>query len=394
MKKKLIASLAAAAALGTSFLANAAIEKNQLTVWVNDDKGYNGIAKVGERYTKKTGVKVTVAHPAQPELQFQQAAAIGSGPDILLWGHDRYGEWASAGLIAPITPSAEEKAKFADFAWDAMTYSGKIYGYPLSVEALGLICNRKLVPEAPENWEDFAKLDDELQKQGAHAVFWEYTTPYFSYPLISANGGYAFKKSPEGYYNIKDVGVANEGSKAGVKFIVDMIKNGHLEKKADNNVMEANFTGGKLGCILNGSWSWSGYEKAGIDFSVNRLPKLSGKWSRPFVGVQGFVINSASPNRELARDFLENYLLTDEGLKDVNDDKALGAAALKSFQEKLAENPRVAATMANAEVGDLMPSVPEMSRFWYSFQSALKYSANGRQTVDDALETAAMRISQ
>ena len=73
---------------------------------------------------------------------------------------------------------------------------------------------------------------------------------------------------------------------------------------------------------------------------------------------------------------------------------ALGAAALKSFQEKLAENPRVAATMANAEVGDLMPSVPEMSRFWYSFQSALKYSANGRQTVDDALETAAMRISQ
>ena len=58
MKKKLIASLAAAAALGTSFLANAAIEKNQLTVWVNDDKGYNGIAKVGERYTKKTGVKV------------------------------------------------------------------------------------------------------------------------------------------------------------------------------------------------------------------------------------------------------------------------------------------------------------------------------------------------
>ena len=41
-----------------------------------------------------------------------------------------------------------------------------------------------------------------------------------------------------------------------------------------------------------------------------------------------------------------------------------------------------------------MPSVPEMRRFWYSFQSALKYSANGRQTVDDALQTAAMRISQ
>ena len=39
MKKKLIASLAAIAALGTSFIASAAIEKNQLTVWVNGDKG-------------------------------------------------------------------------------------------------------------------------------------------------------------------------------------------------------------------------------------------------------------------------------------------------------------------------------------------------------------------
>lgn len=146
MKKKLIASLAAIAALGTSFIASAAIEKNQLTVWVNGDKGYNGIAKVAEKYTAKTGVKVTVAHPAQPELQFQQAAAIGSGPDIFLWGHDRYGEWASAGLIAPIKPSAEEKAKFADFAWDAMTFGGKIYGYPLSVEALGLICNKSSCP--------------------------------------------------------------------------------------------------------------------------------------------------------------------------------------------------------------------------------------------------------
>ena len=86
--------------------------------------------------------------------------------------------------------------------------------------------------------------------------------------------------------------------------------------------------------------------------------------------------------------------VTDEGLKEVNDDRALGASALKSFQEQISKNPRVAATMANAEVGDLMPSVPEMSRFWYSFQSALKYSANGRQTVDDALQTAAMRISQ
>ena len=51
MNKKLIASLVGIATLGTAFLANAAIEENQLTVWVNGDKGYNGIAKVGEKFT-------------------------------------------------------------------------------------------------------------------------------------------------------------------------------------------------------------------------------------------------------------------------------------------------------------------------------------------------------
>ena len=275
-----------------------------------------------------------------------------------------------------------------------MTIGGKIYGYPMSVESIGLICNKKLVPQAPENWEDFIKLDETLQKQGARALFWDYTTPYYSYALISANGGYAFKKSADGFYDVKDTGVANEGAKAGVKFLVDLIQNKHMDKGADYGVMEANFSKGKLGCILNGPWSWSNYDQAKIDFSVNKLPKLNGKWSRPFVGVQGFVINAASPNKDLAVDFLENYLLTDEGLKDMNDDKALGAAAIKTFQAQVGKNPRVATTIENAQNGDLMPSVPEMSRFWSSFQTALKNATSGRQSVDEALDTAAKRVVQ
>ena len=77
--------------------------------------------------------------------------------------------------------------------------------------------------------------------------------------------------------------------------------------------MESEFTSGRLGCILNGPWSWSDYDRSGIDYSVNRLPKLSGKRSRPFVGVHSFVINAASHNKDLAAYFLEDYLLTDEG---------------------------------------------------------------------------------
>ena len=381
-----------AASLGAAFSADALIAENQLTIWVNSDKGYNGIAKVGEKFTSKTGVRVTVSHPYQPEVRFQQTAATSNGPDILLWAHDRFGDWVQTGLLAPLELRAEEKAKFADFAWDAMTIGGKIYGYPMSVEAIGLICNKKLVPQAPENWEDFPKIDDELRKQGARAIFWDYTTPYYSYPLISVNGGYAFRRGADGSYDVSETGIASEGAKKGLRFLADLVRNGHMDKGPDYAVMEENFAKGNLGCIVAGPWALGAFKDAGIDYSFNRLPKLNGKRARPFVGILGFTINSASPNRKLAVDFLENYLLTDEGLKEVNDDRPLGASALKSFQKILSSDPVVAAAIENAKEGDLMPSVPEMSKFWPAFSNALKNATTGRQSADEALDAAAERI--
>ena len=41
MKKTILATVVCAMTLGFSVSANAAIEKDQLTVWVNGDKGYN-----------------------------------------------------------------------------------------------------------------------------------------------------------------------------------------------------------------------------------------------------------------------------------------------------------------------------------------------------------------
>lgn len=391
MKKTILATAVAAATLACSFSANAAIAKDQLTIWVNGDKGYNGIAKVGEKFTADTGIKVTVAHPDQVEVKFQQTAATQNGPDIIMWAHDRFGEWAAAGLLAPVTPSDEEKAKFAKVGWDAMTINGKIMGYPVAIEAVSLICNNKLVKQAPESFEDLVKLGDTLKKDGIKPIIWAYTTPYFSYPLVSAQGGYAFKKV-DGGYDVKDTGVNNAGAKAGLQFISDLITKGYMEKGADYGVMEAQFTKGQAACIINGPWGWPNYDQAKVDFSVYKLPKLGGQPAKAFVGVTGMALNAASPNKELAQEFLENYLLTDEGLEAVNNDKALGVAALNSFQAKLDKDPRISATKLNAVNGEPMPSVPEMNKFWSSFETALKNITSGRQGVDEAADTAAKRI--
>ena len=75
-------------------------------------------------------------------------------------------------------------------------------------------------------------------------------------------------------------------------------------------------------------------------------------------------------------------------------DKPLGAVALKSFQEKLEKDPRIAATMANAQKGEIMPNIPQMSAFWYAVRTAVINAASGRQTVDAALKDAQARITK
>ena len=155
MKNKLMTfTLTAVAGLLLSSAVAAKMTEGKLVIWINGDKGYNGLAEVGKKFEKDTGVKVLVEHPDRLEEKFAQVASTGDGPDIMFWAHDRFGGYAQSGLLAEVSVSKEFKDKFVDFAWDAETYNGKIIGYPVAIEAISLIYNKDLVKEAPKSWEE------------------------------------------------------------------------------------------------------------------------------------------------------------------------------------------------------------------------------------------------
>jgi maltose/maltodextrin transport system substrate-binding protein len=145
---------------------------------------------------------------------------------------------------------------------------------------------------------------------------------------------------------------------------------------------------------INGPWSWGNIEKSGINYGVTTLPKFQGQSSKPFVGVLTAGISTASPNRDLAVEFIENYLLTNDGLRMVNNDKPLGAVALNSFQRELDSDARIAATMDNAMNGEIMPNIPQMNAFWGAAKNAIINVVDGRQTVDAALADAEKQMTK
>ncbi|MBY0237093.1 MAG: extracellular solute-binding protein, partial [Burkholderiaceae bacterium] len=138
----------------------------KLVVWINSDKGYNGLQKVGDAFAEKSGVKVTVEHPVDAPDKFSQAAGAGKGPDIFCWPHDRVGEWAKSGLIAPVRPNQRISSEVEASAWHAFAYRGKTWGYPIAIEAIGLIYNKALVKTPPSTFDEVIALDQRLVKQG------------------------------------------------------------------------------------------------------------------------------------------------------------------------------------------------------------------------------------
>ncbi len=391
---KVLGTTALALAAGLAFTARAG-EPGKLLIWINGDKGYHGLQKVGNEFTKKTGVKVVVEHPEDAPGKFQAAAEEGKGPDIWIWAHDRVGEWADSGVINALNPGKKIKADIDPKAWQAFTIKGKVWAYPVAIEAVSLIYNKALLPTPPKTFEEIFALDKKLMARGKKAILWDYTNTYFTMPMLAANGGYAFRMKADGTYNPKDTGVNNAGALKGAELLTRMVREGVMPKGATYADMEAGMAQGKLAMMISGPWAWDNLKKAKINFGIAKLPTVGGRPAAPFVGYMGAMITKAASNAhnvDIAREFIENHMLTLKGLETINADVAIGTPASKLAFAKMKSDPLVQISMASVRDGVVMPNNPQMGRFWAAMVSALNNMTEGRQTPKEALDAAAKRI--
>ena len=383
-------ALALALALAAAPLA---AEPLKLLVWINGDKGYNGLQRVGDAFTQRSGVKVDVQHPEAAPEKFQQAVGAGKGPDIFCWPHDRVGEWAKAGLILPLRPAKSVREAIEPSAWEAFRYRGQIWGYPLAIEANGLIVNKDLVSVPPATFAEVEQLDQGLSRQGKKALLWDFNKSFFTWPMLAGAGGFVFGKNAKGDFDPTQVGVNTPGAVHAAETLDRLIRSGVMPKGARYAEMEAGFARGQVAMMISGPWAWENARRAKINFMVAPIPAVvAGQPSQSFVGVLGCMVSASSKLDDVAREFLENHLLQPEQLKVINADVALGVPANKAFYAELAADPNIRATMENARTGRPVPNIPEVGRFWTAMDAALEAITNGLQSPKDALDGAAARM--
>ncbi|GGL70287.1 maltose/maltodextrin ABC transporter substrate-binding protein MalE [Wenxinia marina] len=380
---------ALAALLSATALPAVALEDGELLIWTGSNRDQPALEEVAARFTEDYGVPVTV-EVVDPDLtdKFQQAAATGDGPDIFLWAHDRFGEWAAGGLIAPVDPGEDWTRGILPSAMEAVQFDGRTWGYPVSVEAVTQVYNKALLDEPYGSLEEIAEAE---LPEGVTPILWDYNNTYFTMPLLMANGGFAFQKV-DGVYDGSTTGVNTDGAIQGAEAMRALFDAGVLPAGVDYGVMDGAMAGGEVAAVLNGPWSWGVYRDAGIDVGVAPIPTVNGQVSPPFLGVQVLGINAASPNQDLAVEFIEQYLTTDEGLATWNANGALGALADESAAASQ-DDELVAGMLEVAATGVPMPSNPEMGAFWSAMQPALTNITTGAQSPADALNDAAARIT-
>jgi maltose/maltodextrin transport system substrate-binding protein len=363
----------------------------ELLIWISNNRAFHALGDLGKTFEKEVGAPVKVETQEEITEKFQAAGQSGKGPDIFFWAHDRIGEWADAGLLKPLEIKEDFKANYLPMSWDAVTHKQQTWGYPVALESISLIYNKKLVtgklPTQLSELPDFAK-ELKAKDPKAIAIMWDYNTPYFSWPFLGSAGAYPFKKTAEGY-DVKDIGIDNAGAIQGLTAIVDLIKAGILPKGSTMSVMDEKMAAGQLALMVNGPWDWANLRKAGVDFDIAPIPGVGGNPGRPFVGVFTALINRSSPNVDLAQQFLEKYALTSDGLKKQDADAPLGVPALKSLADEMAAKDHlIKVTYENSTNGVVMPNIAQMGKFWSSMKAAFEIATNGGATPEVALKDA------
>ena len=365
----------------------------KLLIWADETRA-PVFREVGEAYTEKTGIPVEVVEIPFGQLrdQFVTAAPTGEGPDIMIGPHDWVGELVASGLLAEILLPPELAAQFDSVSLEAFTY-GKLYGLPYIREGVGLLYNKKLVPQVPATFEELVelarKLTDPTMPQYGFIV--QNPDPYHSFPFLSALGGYVFGYDEEGKLNPCDVGLDSPGAIAGAEIFQSLFKEGLVPAGMEWETCLTLFCEGRIAMFLTGPWSVSRARAAGIDFGVVPIPPIQGKDPKPFVGVQGVMVSAFSPNLPIAFDFLFNYYATKDTMLAIYALDPRIPSFIPAYNE-VAADPILKGFAESTANGVPMPNIPEMSAVWGAWGDAMALIGNLEKTPAEAPKEAADNI--
>jgi arabinogalactan oligomer/maltooligosaccharide transport system substrate-binding protein len=310
---------------------------------------------------------------------YMAAAAAGDGPDILLSNSSNLWNLVDSGTALGLNDAFDNNnhGGFRDYAIQALTVDGTLYGLPTSVEAVALYYNRSLVSNAPTSTD--ALLD--LVKQGKGLDIPD-SPAYFAYGFWSAFGGQLMDTNGR---CIADQG----GFDLAVQYLLDLQDAG-ANAHADYGEASDRFRNGETAMTINGPWALPDYESAlGADLGVVLLPSGPAGPARPLIGLRVFYVNPYSDNAETAVELA--LYLTNRTSAQVFADQANYIPVRNDVH--ISDSKIVTFSLAGT-LGTPFPPNQWMSGYWDAFSNLFYDVLDNGVSPDDAVQRACEAMNQ
>jgi len=345
-----------------------------------------------KRFESEQGRAVRTLQLPHQAFNNKLLAAIprGNGPDLWIGAHDRVGDYAEAGLIEPVGYWMSEAlaAQLFPRTLEALSYSGNLYGLPLSFKTLVLYYRQDLTPQPPQTLPELKQMAQSF-KAAQPSSRWGLAVPeldslYFHAPWLHAHGGVAERMS--------ESRADQEALLASVATVKSLLDEGYIPPELNGALTASLFRAGELAFVINGPWFKGDLEGLEAPWRVAPLPALKADGSAalsPYLGVEGVFISSHAQDKsgawELAQELaseraaraaLERGVLVAHRVPY----QAEASPALKAWRQAFERQLDHVEPLSNR---------PEMKRLWTPLKrmlsSSLLFGKDPQESLTEAL---------
>ncbi len=312
----------------------------------------------------------------------------GNGPDVFIAAHERLGDWAESGLIAPL-PDGPEWDAFFPTTVDALTWRDRRYGLPLAFKSLALFVRDDLLAGnvVPANTDQLLAACKNLSgmRKDSFCLAWEAGSFYHHAPWLFGFGGGIFDANQTPRLDRPE-------NAASIAFVRDLTRAGYLPEEPTAALVTQLFNEGRAVMAISGPW-FLGEIAPGTPFSVHPLPRVSstGKLATPFLTVEGALVSSHATNPDGAL-ALARFLAGPGARSRLVDGRQAVALAAAYEDPALEVDPVIRRFRELVGFAIPMPNHPVMRAVWEPASQALRKVLRGAAEPAAALESAQQSI--